>query len=85
MNTPDPEYGSDAQMISNERLWPGETLCLKKRPTKPDEKVGVIGYSAFGVITNSRLPLIVYLQPNFITEKRYESIQDLLDDGWIVD
>lgn len=75
---------SDAMMIANMRCWPGETLCMKKRP-KPGEQVGVMGYSAFGVIANNRLPIIVYLQPNFIEEQHYDSIEALLNDGWIVD
>lgn len=76
---------SEASMILNERNWPGETLCLKKRPTNSGEKVDVMGYTAFGILTNSRLPLIVYLRPNFIQEQRYPSIDALLNDGWIVD
>lgn len=75
---------SDAQMIANKRMWPGETLCMKKQP-KPGEKVGVMGYSEFGVITTNKLPIIIYLRPNFVREQKYDSIEALLDDGWIVD
>jgi len=50
------DLSEDKKMVRNERLWPGETLCLKKLP-KPGEKVGVMGYSEYGVITNSREPV----------------------------
>lgn len=74
----------EMEMILNSRLWPGDTLCLKKRP-KPGETTGFTGYSKFGILTNSQLPLTIYLRPNFLSEERYNSVDELLADGWVVD
>jgi hypothetical protein len=74
----------ELEMIRNPNLWPGETLCLKQRP-KPGDKVGFMGYVAYGVLTSTRLPLAIYLQPDFIAERVYPTAEAMLDDGWIVD
>jgi hypothetical protein len=74
----------EAEMIKHRHMWPGETLCLKKRP-KSGELTGVMGYAAYGILTSNMLPLIVYLRPNFVVEQRYATVEALLDDGWIVD
>lgn len=75
---------AEAQIISDERSWSGETLCLKRLP-KPGEKTGVMGYAAFGIITSSQLPISVWLRPNFAREQLYDTVDALLDDGWITD
>lgn len=78
------DKAQEARMIKTPSAWPGETLCLKKRP-KEGEKSGIMGYTEYGILTNNQLPLIVYLQPNFVVERRYDTVDALLDDGWIVD
>lgn len=78
------EREQELQLIKNMKRWPGWALCMKKRP-KPSEKTGIMGYSAFGIITTSQLPLVIYLQPEFDTEVRYNTIEEALDDGWMVD
>lgn len=75
---------SDKQMIQAESMWPGETLCLKKKPTG-EEKAGVMGYSMFGVIVTSEEPISIYLQPDFAAVRTYDTIDELLADGWMVD
>lgn len=71
---------NDKEMIENSILWPGDTLCLKKR----DKGF----YSAFGVITTtSRPPLTIYLRGprDFEQTKTYDTVDAMLADGWIVD
>jgi hypothetical protein len=77
-------YIGDAVMIRDPNRWPGETLCLKKRP-KEGEKTGVMGYSAYGVITTPDLPITIYLRPDFIAAVKYNSVEELLAAGWLVD
>lgn len=79
-----PDLGIQAAMIRDENRWPGETLCLKRK-AREGEKNGVMGYAAFGVITTSRPPLIVYLREDFVREERFDSVEDLLAAGWVVD
>jgi hypothetical protein len=74
---------SDREFILNGR-WSGETCCLKKRP-KPGEKAGVMGYIDFGVITNNRAPFSIYRQEDGSLAGHYKTIDELLEDGWIVD
>lgn len=78
----------DAAMMRNPRRWPGETLCLKQKD-KPGEH-NIMGYRAFGIITNGAEPVTIYLRgdgPNDDWEKtqQYETFEKLLDDGWVVD
>lgn len=66
-----------------------ETCCLKQRP-KDGEPKPATGYVAYGVITSSRPPITVYLRgedpkDDFRRTKSYETVDDLLQDGWIVD
>jgi hypothetical protein len=75
----------DKKMILSESDWPGDTLCLKKRPKPGEATKGVMGYSAFGILTNSRAPFIVLLRPDFEKTMNYDSVDELLADGWIVD
>lgn len=78
-------------MIMNHEKWPGDTLCLKRRPG-PGEKSGVMGYTAFGVIASSRAPLTVYLRGarDFEKTMRYDTAEAMMAeammaDGWEVD
>ena len=73
----------DREFITNGR-WSGQTCCLKKRP-KSGEKTGVMGYSDFGVITRHRPPYDIYRQEDGSLAAHYETIDELLEDGWIVD
>lgn len=78
------EWIDDKELILNRAKWPGETLCMKRRG-KEGEKVGVMGYAAFGVLTNNRAPFIIYIEPNYIKEQKYNSIDEMLADNWMVD
>lgn len=73
----------DRAFIMNEKLWAGETCCLKKLP-QPAEKLGVTGYADFGVITTSRFPIDVWRRDGSLAG-HYGTIDELLADGWIVD
>jgi hypothetical protein len=82
MNAIDDKFTRD--MVLNPNTWSGEMLCMKKRP-KAGEPVGVMGYSTFGVITAARLPIVIYLRENFVETMTYNSLDELIADGWIVD
>lgn len=75
----------DKSMIQTESLWPGETLCLKKMLKEGEQQKGIFPYSAYGVITQGRPPYDVYLRPEFGKVERYNSVEELLAAGWIVD
>lgn len=79
----------EIKMITDRSRWPGETLCLKKRPTN-GEKASIMGYSAFGVLTADRAPFTVWLRgecgkDDFKTKTVYDSLDALIADGWMVD
>lgn len=79
----------EIQMITDRSTWPGDTLCLKKRSTG-NEKAGVMGYSAFGVLTADRAPFTVWLRgkggaADFKHAKVYSTLDALIADGWMVD
>lgn len=59
-----------------------QTCCVKKR--------GVKDYDAFGVLVNTREPVEIYLRgddpaDDFKAVKKYDTVDDMLSDGWIVD
>ncbi len=74
----------ELRLIKNRYLWPGETLCMKRKP-REGEKPGPFGYVAYGIITNNQPPLRVYLQPDFVSEENFDSAEEMLDAGWMVD
>lgn len=66
-----------------------ETCCLKKKP-KEGERTPPMGYVAYGVITDPRAPLTVYLRgetprDDFKAVERYDSVDAMLAEGWVVD
>lgn len=70
-------------------LHKSEPFCLKKKPVG-DEKPGPLHYTAFGVICSRQLPLEVYLRgdgpaDDFKRSVKYDSIDALMADGWVVD
>ena len=77
------EQFSDREFITNGR-WSGQTCCLKKR-AKPGEKAGFTGYADFGVITTNRAPYDVWRQEDGSLAGHYETIDALLEAGWLVD
>jgi hypothetical protein len=79
---------NDRVWIMDSGRWNGDTLCLKKIAKKEDKCPD--GYSMFGVILSSKLPMIVYLRGldpknDFVKTARYDSYDDLIADGWRVD
>ncbi len=77
----------DAKMIRGLRRWPGETLCVKKY-ARGDEPKGVMGYSAFGVMTQPAKDgrqIVVYLREDFVRTMTYQTVEDMLEAGWVVD
>jgi hypothetical protein len=72
------------EMLRDKRTWSGETLCLKKYP-RGEEKPGVMGYAAFGIVTTTRLPLVIYLREDFVRTMTYDSIDAAIAAGWVVD
>jgi hypothetical protein len=82
-------YIGDEEMIRSEHRWPGETLCVKQRPTN-GEKADFMGCTGYGVITTNTEPVTVYLRSvpgvaDFAHTKEYSTVSDMLADGWIVD
>jgi hypothetical protein len=81
------EQFSDKKFIEGGE-W--ETCCLKKLPTG-DEKPGMMGYTAFGVLVSPRPPMLVYLRASgpkgrdFENVMEYDTVDAMLEDGWIVD
>lgn len=81
------ETFDDAKIIRGEQRWGSDTLCLKKRPVG-DEKPSIMGYTAFGVITQPARKgqqITIYLQPDFLKFDAYMTVEDMLAAGWIVD
>jgi hypothetical protein len=75
----------DRAMIADSSRWPIEGFLHLKKRTK-DLKPGANNYEAFGVVEEtSTPPIVVYLRPGLIETMSYDTIDALLDDGWIVD
>lgn len=74
---------NDRDFILNSREWSGDCCCLKKRPL-PGEEVPGMGYTDYGVITTSRFPLDVWRRDGTLAA-RYNTVDELLEAGWIVD
>jgi hypothetical protein len=79
---------NDRVWIMDKGRWTGDVLCLKRIAKKEDKCPN--GYSAFGVILSPKLPMIIYLRgldpkEDFKLTARYDSIDDLIADGWRVD
>lgn len=71
--------------------WRHETVCLKKYPVG-DEKAGIMGCSAFGVIIaiGFREPINVFLrgdrpEEDFRKTAIYESVEKMFEAGWRID
>ncbi len=81
------ERFDDAKMLRDKRRWPGETLCVKKY-ARGDEPRGFAGYSAFGVVTQPAKDgrqIVIYLREDFVRTMTYETVEDMLEAGWVVD
>ena len=70
----------DLEMIQRLHLWPGGYLCLVKRPqTRIDD---------YGFILKES-PLVIFLGNVFNggtgETKTYESPEEIIADGWLVD
>jgi hypothetical protein len=76
---------TDEEMIKNKSAWPGETLCLKKRLLPGEVRNSSFGYTTFGVILDNQFPISILIQPDFAEEYSYNTLDNLLADGWIVD
>lgn len=65
-----------------------DSFCVKKRrlPGETDR----MGYTAFGVIFSRKRPIEIYLRSmdggaDFAKTKKYNDLDAMLADGWIVD
>lgn len=63
--------------VQDTSKWPGETFCVKQR--------GRDGrYRAFGNVTKPGLPITVH-DAFFAKTAIYDTVTDMINDGWIVD
>lgn len=77
---------AEKAMMTNPRRWPGETLCLKR----PREAITAEFSERYGVITSNQEPVVVYLrgeteEDDFKRTKIYDTFDELIEDGWVVD
>jgi hypothetical protein len=78
------------RMIRDNSEWPGGSFCVKRRPKDGEKPVGCMGYMAYGVIFRCGTPIEIHLRDydprrDFQTSQRYDTVDAMLADGWIVD
>jgi hypothetical protein len=75
----DDEEETHRTMMSDVSTWPGDYLHLKK----PEAVAAGSGADAFGLLSGSDLLTVLSFEGQAI--KRYDSLDALIADGWVVD
>lgn len=81
----------DVQFLSDPDRWPKFPICPVKRYSKKDKH----GFPECGVVTATGIAVVVVIsmfelpiteeEYEKLTKYRYESMEDLVTDGWLVD
>lgn len=81
---------ADREAIRRFRFSSGDCALCLKRYAAEGEKTRIMGYAAYGVITNVSLPIVIFLRgdtpaEDFSETVSYETLDAMFDAGWVVD